>query len=92
MILKQRETLRTSTCYRCKTKIPCKTVARVEKNRGTHFCPKCVGFFASRYSSLKIILPLTEEEQKWKDDYDLVLESWRRPVHNSFCETPENNL
>jgi len=80
MLLLSRKTKRVSHCRRCQTLIPPNTFIRSQKLDRVFCCSKCTGFFASRYSFLiKVKEPLTEEELKWKEDYDT---AWYGFVYN----------
>ena len=60
--------LKSVTCNKCEEK-------DLKDYRTTFYrafyCPKCVGFFESRYAlTIKVKPPLTEEEQRFKEIYD----------------------
>ena len=73
------------SCDRCSAEI--KVTYGVPVRRGIdghgvyYYCSDCVGFTLSRYSYSYVIPNPTEEELKYKELYDLALESILSPVH-----------
>lgn len=63
---------RFKTCSRCETKIKRGENYRTgEHNKDFRFCEHCSGIFHSRYYSIVLQKPLTDNELSWANYYDL---------------------